>query len=216
MDAVAQIHNDCFAKAVMYKIANELYLHFYSLVRKDQAPNVDDIYKVAKAYDHWSFVHTIDKLKEANSVLEACISLCRAVLQATKTFKEKEHHFNAIERGSFMSVKEINGTTRIKIDNRIKIASQTNAGLYLAWWNVTHPCTTIINQCIQEINAIDQQEEGAVGHLAYDCLQKKISTEIIAQLARQLNSDILTLLAADETRHFTTNSKNGDSRALLP
>jgi len=189
LQTVASVSSECFSLALLHDVIIQLFGHIF-----DPVPQLDDIYKVAQAYDHWSFTLTIDKYTEAHNVSNACVSLARAVLICSDTYKEKSHHFNAIEKANNMIYTEKNGRTHIILDKNKKISSANNKHLYLAWWNLTHPAKEITDNIITQINNSNTKSE-ITGESIYALLIELLSNTSITEHAKAFQRDLKIIMS---------------------
>ena len=185
---VESVSSDCISCALLHDVLIQLFQHIF-----DPVPQLDDIYKVAHAYDHWSFTSTIDKYTEAHAVLNACVSLARSVLICTDIYKEKSHHFNTIENATDMKYTEKNGRTHIILDKNKKISSANNTHLYLAWWNLTKNSKKITETIIFKINEANTQDK-LTGETSYTLLTELLSNTSITEFAKTFQCDLKAIM----------------------
>lgn len=152
IEIVSALHVDCFYLAIAHDAIKGVFESCFP-ENTVTVPDMRDVYKVAKAYDHWSFTSSLDKYREAHNVFNACVDVARMALEMSFVYKKRAHHFDAIEAAQVIDISVKDGITRIVLDNgALRIATQNNADFYIAWWHITHPAIEFISKTTDALN----------------------------------------------------------------
>ena len=147
-----------------------------------EEPRYECLREVAKQYGHWSFEHSSHIYEDAAAVVEHTLAWVRAAFEASPHYSDR---FDRVQQSPTMEPADTRVV--IAVDGKPRTFTSPRAGLYEAWWAVTHPLAPLVP---------DHTADDASPADIYDHLEGFWNDGAILDAATKLRRHAATVVAA--------------------